>query len=120
MLNGTALDTVLSANATTCFVVGGALNLLLVWLTMRRSPAELRPYARVLLQVAVVNIAFLTATALCSPVQLSSADGSVTYAVGWAARSNDGSASTRAHNFALTATWCYMHFLTHYSAVVPF
>lgn len=120
MLPPQTLDSLILANANVCFLIGVALNLLLIWLILKRSPEELRTYSRVLLQVAAVNLVFLTFTVLVAPVQLSGNQGAITYGVGWLMRVNDGGAGTRAWNFALAAVWCYLVYVMQFSIAVPF
>lgn len=114
------LDTAVAVNGTACFLIGCTLNITLIWLTHKRSPDSLRTYSRVLLQSAVLNIAGLTATAFYSPVQLAGAKGAITYGVGWLAKANDGTASTRAWNFGVHCAWVYMVGITQYPIVAPF
>lgn len=60
------------ANAYGCFLVGGSLNLILLWLIVKKSNDELRVYSIILLQSAVINLVYLLLYAVCVPVRGSS------------------------------------------------
>jgi len=47
-------------NGFACFIVGTGLNALLVWMIKYQSSDELRPYSRILLQVAYMDLLTLT------------------------------------------------------------
>lgn len=64
MLSVDFLETVAVVNSTTCFFIGSMLNRMLIGLILRHYPTELSIYSRILLQIAVVNILYLTAAAL--------------------------------------------------------
>ena len=120
MLPTPLLNTAVAINATACFLIGITLNTMLLWLILKRSPASLRTYSRVLLQSAVTNMVCLTATVLYSPVQLASAKGSLTYGVGWLVRADNDIDGTRTWNFTLHSVWVYTVFFSQLSVIVFF
>ena len=113
-------DLAASINATVSFAIGCTLNSILIWLILKRSSTELRTYSRVLLQIALLSMAYSTISVLFAPVMLATAQSSVIYGVGWLARENDGSAETHVWNANLTHVWSYLLYLTQFSVIVPF
>lgn len=64
------METLVRANGYVVFALGTLLNSTLIWLIVRKSSRELRLYSRILLQVAVIDIADLVLTFLLMPVCL--------------------------------------------------
>jgi hypothetical protein len=63
------LATVAALNAVFTFAVGVPLNaVLLFWAIRRRTPAGLRPYARLLQQTCVTDMALLVVNVVLIPV----------------------------------------------------
>jgi len=57
-------------NGYTCFSPGVTLNSALIWLVWERSPVELRVCSRLLLQTAVIDMAYLITAFVYMPVSL--------------------------------------------------
>ena len=64
------LDEVNKLSAHACFAAAATFNTLLIWLIKRKSTAELKPYARILLQMSVIDLALASLTFLHAPVVL--------------------------------------------------
>ena len=64
------MESLFMANGYTAFILGTALNTTLLWLIVRKSSSELRPYSRILLQVVVVDLATSAFTCLLMPVRV--------------------------------------------------
>jgi len=114
------MDSVQKINSYLCFFVGSALNLTLLWLIIKRSSDEARPYARILLQTVVIDLVFLTMTFLYSPVLLIGNGRCVIYGVGPLSVDNINSKAVRHWNFSLYAIWNYTFFFIQHSITVPF
>jgi hypothetical protein len=58
------------ANVSVAMAVGGPLNALLLWAILRETPAELRPFARLIAQTAVIDLLLLGVTFTLLPVSI--------------------------------------------------
>jgi uncharacterized membrane protein len=56
------------ANVSAALLVGGPLNVLALWAIRGHTPAELRPFARLLSQTAIVDLIVLTLSFTMLPV----------------------------------------------------
>jgi hypothetical protein len=56
-------------NATLILAIGGPLNLLVLWAIRKHTPTELRPFARLLAQTAVIDLLVLTLSFFLLPVK---------------------------------------------------
>ena len=64
------IDTFHRLNSYTCFALGASLNLLLWWLAHKKTTSELKPYSRLILQTAYVDLAVLSGFVLVGAVRL--------------------------------------------------
>jgi uncharacterized membrane protein len=55
-------------NVTAALIVGGPLNVLVLWAIRRHTTAELHPFARLLSQTAVVDLILLVTSFTLLPV----------------------------------------------------
>lgn len=62
------MEALVKVNGYLAFAVGTPLNATLLWLIVFKSSSGLRPYSRILLQVAVIDLLDLALTFLLMPV----------------------------------------------------
>jgi len=113
MSQATAMNSVVLGMGCACFVVGVPTSVLLLWLIYHRSSKEMKPYARILTQVAVLDIAHLTAFFLMNPVFVVNDGVSVLYGIGVATADGTHSRVNRLWNYSLMLFWlmvaCRVH-----------
>jgi Serpentine type 7TM GPCR chemoreceptor Srd len=62
------MDFTLQVNGIACFVVGNALNTLLLLMIVRHTTPKLRVYSRILMQFLVVDALYLAVYVAVQPV----------------------------------------------------
>lgn len=62
------LRSIHTLNCLLCWAVGTALNALLIWLVVRRTPHNMRVYGRMLLLTCVLDICALAVVVVVQPV----------------------------------------------------
>jgi hypothetical protein len=58
------------ANVSLAVAIGGPLNALLLWVILKKTPAELQPFARILAQTAVIDLLVLGVSFTLLPVSI--------------------------------------------------
>jgi len=135
-----SMESIHRLNGYFCFFIGVGLNTWLVWLVRKRSPVELRPYSRLLLQTAVIDLVYLTITFVYMPVSclfrlchlllmlqtpllqiMIISDGAVVvYGVGALALNGLASPLSNKWNFVCISACYYMLLMSQCSVAVPF
>jgi len=82
-----------------CFLTGAPANLLLLWLIHTRTSREMCPFARILTQTAVLDLASALALFIYTPVIISTRHASVAYGIGIASADGGASIENRRWNY---------------------
>jgi Serpentine type 7TM GPCR chemoreceptor Srd len=102
------------------FLVGTAVNTLLLWLIRNRSTAELRPYTYILAQTAIFDLALGLTNLLWEPVTLSNGSISYTYGLGLAMANGTLGADNRLWNACFYFTWVFVSAMAAYATPAQF
>jgi Serpentine type 7TM GPCR chemoreceptor Srd len=99
------MDTVLHWSGWACFLVGAPTNTLLLWLIHYRTSKEMRPYARILTQTALIDLAFAAVIFAFNQVSISSEETTLIYGIGVATGDGTASVAARRWNYGLLLCW---------------
>ena len=100
------MDMLLRWGGWVCFLVGTPINLLLLVLIHTRTSKEMHPSGRILTQAAVMDLAYVLASILRTPVFLSNGSESVIYGVGVATGDSTTSEGNREWNTGCIYSIC--------------
>lgn len=111
------MESVLRLWSCACFLVGAPINTLLLWLIRHRTSKEMKPYARILIQTAVLDLAHVLSFFLYTPVFITTGRASISYGIGMATADSTLSLANRWWNFGLYLYWLTMGTLA--TATIP-
>lgn len=115
------MNTVVLCMGSGCFLVGVPTSAVLLWLIHHRTSKEMRPYARILTQAAVLDICLLLAFWLMNPVLVSDGRGvTVVYGVGVATADGTSSMPNRVWNNCLLSFYLIVADLATYMIPAQF
>jgi len=100
--------------------VGAPVNLFLLRLIYTRTSKEMRPYARILTQTAVIDLAHVLSFFLYTPVFISNEEMSLVYGVGLATVDGTTNWANRHWNYGLCLYWLFVASLATFIIPVQF
>jgi len=108
------LHTVHSVNCGFCFAVGVLLNGLLIWLILNKTAKEMRPYAKIMIQTAVLDICLLFVILIVQPVFIMLEGSNIML------QNGPFRESAQPWNFILSEIWIFGYYFSIVSMVVQF
>lgn len=91
-----------------CFLVGVPINTLLLWFIRYHTAKEMRPYARIMLQTAVFDLALLLMAILWKSITISNAQATVIYGIGLLTADGTTCVVCRWWNFVGQLLWVFV------------